>query len=264
MSVQNVEWRSPPSRLLLQEMQVHLWLTELIRPIEEVARLRTLLSEDERARADRFHFEKDRVAYTIGRGNLRKLLAQYLDVEPTAPRFTYNKYGKPVLDAASVSSSVATEDLAASLNFNVSHSGQLALYGFALDRAIGVDIEWHRDNIDPLEIAKGFFSPSENQTLNGLSTTAEHFQAFYNCWTRKEAYIKAHGMGLSLPLDSFDVTLAPGDPAQLVATRPNEEEVNQWVVDAIAVPVGYTAAIALEVDSSADTTKPLEISAFRF
>ena len=114
-----------------------------------------------------------------------------------------------------------------------------------MNRAVGVDIEWHRDSIEPLEIAKGFFSSSENETLNNLSTTAEHFQAFYNCWTRKEAYIKAHGMGLSMPLDSFDVTLAPGEPACLQATRPVQNEVNQWLIDDIPVPNGYTAAIAI-------------------
>ncbi len=270
MSEQPVEWDTPPPHLILEESQVHLWLTELVRPTDQVVHLREVLSEDERARADRFHFEKDRVAYTIGRGNLRRLLARYLEVEPTTIRFTYNKYGKPILDVASVCDPAEAGSLAASLQFNVSHSGLLALYGFTLNRAIGVDIEWHRDNISPLEIAKGFFSPSENQTLNGLSTTAEHYEAFYNCWTRKEAYIKAHGMGLSLPLDSFDVTLAPGEHAQLVATRPNADEVNQWVVDAVPAPAGYTAAIALSTTNknSPKLAKSIgdlvQLSAFRF
>lgn len=249
-------WQSPPSNPCLNNSaHIHLWLTELVRPPERLAQLRQLLSNDERARADRFHFERDRDSYTIGRGVLREVIAQYLsldsglEVGPTEIEFSYNKYGRPTLSR--LPSSVT--HLLPSFNFNVSHSGQMVLYGFALDRAIGVDIECHRDTINFLEIAKGFFSPTENQTLNSLSTAEEHMHAFYNCWTRKEAYIKAHGMGLSMPLDSFDVTLAPGAAACLEATRPDAAEVQKWMIEDVPIPAeGYTAAIALELSRQAE------------
>ncbi|MEM7127355.1 MAG: 4'-phosphopantetheinyl transferase superfamily protein [Chloroflexota bacterium] len=221
---------------------IHIWLTSLDRSVDEAEELRLLLSSDEKERADRFHFLKDKIHYTVGRSVLRQLLARYIQCDPVEIQFDYNQYGKPCL--ASVATTGAK--LPELLQFNLSHSGTLALYGFSWERSIGVDIEYMRRNVAFLDIAQGFFSPSEIQILNCQPNSQEIAKAFYNCWTRKEAYIKAHGMGLSLPLDSFDVTLAPGEAAQLLATRPDSEDAARWTLTALSVPDGYAAAIAVE------------------
>src|SRR5207237_4344548 len=125
-------------------------------------------------------------------------------------KFTYSAEGKPNLDAFHISD----------LFFNVSHSEDLAAFAFTSGHRIGVDVEMIRQSVDVDEIPRRFFSSAEQRALAGLSAT-EKYQGFFNCWTRKEAYIKALGSGLSLPLRDFDVSLLPRGPSRLVATRPD-------------------------------------------
>ena len=238
-------WQEPPVTLEMAEDEVHLWLATLKRSPDEVDEFRQLLSHDEKARADRFHFTQDKIYYTVGRGLLRRLLSRYVQIEPTQLQFGYNQYGKPHLSLTPPG--IAGQPLQL-LSFNLSHSGELALYGFSWRRAIGVDIEFMGRELEFLSIAKNFFSPAEIQVLNRQTSAQTVATAFYNCWTRKEAYIKAHGMGLSLPLDSFDVTLAPGEAAQLLATRPDASEALKWNLHDLVVPEGYAAALATEGD----------------
>lgn len=233
----NACWQ-PPSALVLAPSEVHVWLASLEQPLECVQQLRTTLSADEETRATRFYFERDRRHFIVARGILRALLACYLEAPATTLRFAYNEYGKPTLQYP---------EQRPALCFNLSHSHELALYAFAYARVIGVDIEYMRPLAigEYLELAQHFFSPDECATLGALPESARQ-QAFFNCWTRKESYIKARGSGLSIPLDSFDVSLAPGEPAALLASRDAPHTVTDWSLRALTVPPDYAAALMAE------------------
>ena len=232
-------WPVPPKKLILLENEVHLWRVSLDAPASEIQHLRTFLLEDEVHRADRFRFPKDRNHFTIARGVLRILLSRYLKLEPGHIRFEYNRYGKPALH-----SGIGPFDL----KFNLSHSGKLALYAFARCREVGIDIEDTRRRIDQAgDIAKRYFSEYENQIFQSLPEDLRR-EAFFNCWTRKEAYIKARGKGLLLPLDQFDVTLAPGEPAKLLETRDDPLGISHWTMRALNPGPEYIAALVVEGD----------------
>jgi 4'-phosphopantetheinyl transferase len=154
--------------------------------------------------------------------------------------FEYSEYGRPGL---------ATGSWAGDLDFNVSHSGGHALLGFARGRKVGLDIEKIRKDFGTGEIAERFFSEAERSALLDLPQEQKH-EAFFRCWTRKEAFIKALGEGLSHPLDQFDVSLAPSVPAQLLATRPDAKEAQRWRIWDLQAPTGYTAALVAESDLS--------------
>jgi 4'-phosphopantetheinyl transferase len=189
-----------------------------------------LLDPDELSRANRFHFEKDRKHFVVARGFLRVLLGRYLDSDPKQLKFTYGAYGKPALG----------EGL---LRFNMSHSHGLALYALTEGRDIGVDVEYMRADFTSDDIARRFFSPFEVETLCGLPAE-ERVASFFRCWTRKEAYIKATGRGLSQPLDGFDVTLGPGDSAALLRTEDGSHK--RWSMANVEVGPGYAGALAVE------------------
>jgi 4'-phosphopantetheinyl transferase len=211
--------------------EVHVWRASLERPEETVARMRRVLAEDERLRADRFRFERDRSRYIVGRALLRGLLGHYLDTAPEDLTFEYGEFDKPTLSGGPW--------------FNLSHSGSVALYAFSNAGEIGVDVE--RDDADLTRecIAERFFSPAEVSVLRSLPP-GDQPRAFLACWTRKEAFIKARGDGLSLALDSFDVTLAPDAPAALLRTAWCSEEPGRWhMQDLSNHQAGYIAAVAL-------------------
>lgn len=204
-------------------------------PASVVQCLFVLLSPDEQDRAAAFHFQKDREHFIVARGGLRSILGRYLHLDPAQLRFTYNEFGKPdVIGTA--------EDMR--LRFNLSHSNGLALYAFNLDRQIGLDIEYVKDDIGCEEIAEQFFSIREIAMLRALPSR-QRAEGFFNCWTRKEAYVKAKGEGLSLPLTEFDVSLAPGEPAMLLSAG-NPEESSRWNLKELAPWTGYAAAVAVE------------------
>src|SRR6267142_2484587 len=220
------------SPLELRADEVHVWLATLAE--HSVDSLRSLLTEDELARADRFHFAKDRNHYTVARGLLRKLLASYLVAEPAELRFSYAEKGKPAL----------LESQRHSLNFNLAHSNGMAIFAFALGREVGIDLEFIRDDLADEKIAERFFSQSEIETLTKLPLELRK-RAFFDCWTRKEAYIKARGEGLSMPLDEFDVSLAPGAEAALLRNHKEPGEVMRWSMQSLAVPAGFVAALVV-------------------
>ena len=182
----------------------------------------------------RFRFEKDRRRYLIGRGGLRTLLGRYLDLAPQDLRFETAAAGKPHLASGQ-----------RRLQFNLAHSGEYVLIAIADGRAVGIDVEEIRDDFDAGELAAHFFSPGEQRDLEMLTGRAR-IEAFFECWTRKEAYVKARGEGLSLPLDQFDVSLRPGEPARLIATRPDPAEARRWQLSGLDVADGYKAALAVE------------------
>ena len=225
-------WSPAPTSLSLLSEEVHVWRTRLEQPLElQESYLRTL-AEDERVRANRFHFDQHRRHFVVARGFLRALLARYLDTTPEAVRFAYGPYGKPVLEGES------------SLRFNASHSGDWAVYAFVQDHEVGIDVEEIKEDFGTEGIAERFFSTGEVQTLNALPE-AEKPAAFFRCWTRKEAYIKAIGSGLSHPLDSFDVTLAPGEPAALLRSEREPVSLARWSLFNLDVAEGYAAALAV-------------------
>ena len=182
----------------------------------------------------RFRFEKDRRRYLIGRGGLRTLLGRYLDLAPQDLRFETAAAGKPHLASGQ-----------GELQFNMAHSGEFVLIAIAEGRKVGIDVEEIRDDFDAGELAAHFFSPGEQRDLETL-TGCIKIEAFFECWTRKEAYVKARGEGLSLPLDQFDVSLRPGEPARLIATRPDPAEARRWQLSGLDVADGYKAALAVE------------------
>jgi 4'-phosphopantetheinyl transferase len=223
--------------------QVHVWRVPLNQNPTRISELRTVLSPDERARADRFHFEKDRIQFIEARAALRLLLSQYLNVHPAELTFSFGEQGKPAL---------ANGHSNNGLRFNLSRRDGLALIAITRGREIGVDLELVRVDLPLFEMAEVSFSESELATLRSLP---ENLQAagFYNCWTRKEAYIKARGEGFSFPLKQFDVSLTPGAEAKLLNVRTStsrtasdKSETNRWTLHDLTVGPGYVAALAFE------------------
>jgi 4'-phosphopantetheinyl transferase len=216
--------------------EIHVWQRSLECNPDELESCRRLLSPDETERAARFRFTQDRVEFIVARGTLRALLKSYLGRPHDSLQFIYSQFGKPEL----------AETLEQQrIEFNVSHSGGVALLAFARDRRIGIDIEQVRRDFSTLEISERFFSEAERDALRQLPLE-QRPEAFFRCWARKEAFIKALGEGLSHPLDSFDVSLMPGEPAQLLATRPDDEVAKRWAMWEMSVPKGYAAALAAE------------------
>jgi 4'-phosphopantetheinyl transferase len=230
-------WRPAPITLSLENDEVHVWQANLDRNQSEVDDFLCMLSIDERARADRFHFPKDRDHFIIARGVLRNILGLYLNRDPASLSFQYSSHGKPFL---------APVTLPDAISFNLSHSNGTALYAMTRSREVGVDVEFIRTGPQGDQIAERFFSPQEVAALHALPPASQRY-AFFLCWTRKEAYIKARGEGLSMPLDRFDVSLVPGEPAELLATRPDVLEADRWSLRNLTIEEpGYAAAVAVE------------------
>jgi 4'-phosphopantetheinyl transferase len=232
-----ISWQPPTDPMVFGLDDVHVWRVYLDRNMPYVHRMREILSADEKSRADRFYFEKDRDHFIMARGMLRVILSGYLDQEPSKLRFNYNPFGKPTLAGTS------GEEM---LSFNVSHSDGLSLYAVTRGRMIGIDIERIRRDFSCEQIAKQYFSPLENVMLFALPKGHVREKAFFSCWTRKEAYIKAKGEGLSHPLDKFEVSLGPGKPAKLIKHYEFPQEVNRWLLKEIHPAQGYVASLAVE------------------
>lgn len=195
-----------------------------------------ILSQDEQIRAKYFKFERDRKRFIVGRGLLRVILSRYLDMSPEQLLFCYGNHGKPRL------ADIYDRDVPL---FNLSHSHGYAIYAITYGRELGVDLEYIRFIPDADQVAKMFFSPLENFIYSSLPPN-KRIEAFFNCWTRKEAYIKARGDGFSHFLDQFDVSLTPGEPAQLLNANDDPEKVLKWSLRELIPVEGYKAAIAIE------------------
>ena len=236
-------WHTPPKQLLLPMDEAHVWRASLHQPEAVFQLLQKTLSADEVERAARFHFERDRRRYIIGRGILRAILAGYLNRPPGDIQFSYGPQNKPALAAASPKNNLSRKRTY--LQFNLSHSHDQALYAFARRREVGVDLEQLRPLPDRDDIAGRFFSARENTIFQALPPLQRE-EGFFNCWTRKEAYIKALGDGLAHPLGDFDVTLRPGEPAVLLAVKRSPDEVSRWSMRALTPFPGYVAALVVE------------------
>ncbi|MEM7354922.1 MAG: 4'-phosphopantetheinyl transferase superfamily protein [Acidobacteriota bacterium] len=227
---------APESRPGFKEVQ--LWRVDLRPPEAQVEACRRLLTAEEIARAERFHFDRHRRRFLVRRGALRRLIGAYLGCEPTAVRFEEGEKGKPFVHQAGVAP-------ADRLQFNLSDSKDLALYAFTRGAELGVDVEILRPMPDALGIAEHFFSDEERQDLRRVPE-ADVPKAFFNCWTRKEAYIKAIGEGLSEPLDRFSVTLQLADPARFIHLGGDRQRAAAWTLHHLVPEPGAVGALALE------------------
>ncbi len=221
--------------LALPKDEVQLWRVDLEAIRGDETRWQGVLSPDEKTRAARFHFHRDRQLYVASRAMLRTILAAYLTSNPADLSFSYSQKEKP---------SLAGTQAASGLAFNVSHSGGVGLYAFTLQREIGVDVEVIRRDFDVEPMAQRFFSAHEQTQLAALPKE-ERVDAFFRCWTRKEAFLKATGDGLSLPLNQFDVSLEPLQTSLLLATRPDSAEADRWFLREVPGGIGYNAALCV-------------------
>jgi 4'-phosphopantetheinyl transferase len=193
-----------------------------------------ILSEDERARARRFRFDRDRTRFVHAHAALRRVLGRYTGCDPAGIVFTTGEHGKPAL----------YPDLSRPpLHFNLSHSRHLAAVAVARDREVGVDIQHTRERFSVRDIIESCFSAGEADALRRVPEP-ERQSAFYRCWTRKEAVLKAIGTGLTTPLNAFEVSV-DGVP-RIVRTAWDPDEARRWTLADLDVPDGYAAAVATE------------------
>lgn len=226
-------WIKPPPKLSLSRGEVHLWKVDLLKPPRPFHYYKDIISEAEATRAARFYFEKDQRQFIVGRASLRELLGQYLTQEPRSIQFTFSEFGKPFFPNIQ------------ELQFNISHSGGLALMGFTIQAQIGVDLEKIKPKLEIEQIASRFFAEKEKNTLLQLPVDRQAV-SFYQCWTSKEAFIKAHGQGLSLPLDQFEVEVHPDQPAALKAVHWEPKLVDSWDLHGFIPAENFVGAVVCD------------------
>ena len=227
-------WRKGPLCPAFWQNEVHVWKVDLSVPWSELHD--KAMAATDRQQAMRFRFALDRHRFSVARASLRMILSRYLNRNPATIDFERGAHGKPHL---------ADSDDNRGLRFNVSHSNQLALIAVARDREVGIDIEFRKDDFGTYEVADRFFSAAEINQLKSVSDELR-VEAFFNCWTRKEAYIKARGEGLSMPLDEFEVSLVPGTSAELISNVREPQEVERWRFEDLYAAPGFAAALAVE------------------
>jgi len=229
-------WQTSAAHPTLASHQLHIWRAPLHLSDGQLATGRRLLSAEETVRADRFYFERDRQRFIVARSTLRRLLGAYLQADPARIELANGPRGKPA---------VVYPPEGHSLEFNLSHTADLAVYAFALGHQVGVDVEAHRPLDNLRQLAGTVFSPHELAMLDSLPPTQQR-SAFYACWTRKEAFIKAIGEGLYFPLDHFDVSLAPDEPARLLRVQGDPAALQRWQMAAFDPGAGFSGAVVFE------------------
>jgi 4'-phosphopantetheinyl transferase len=225
-----LKWPTSGVRRTIVPDEVHVWAWALEPAVADLAAHIEILDQQERERMQRFHFAPDRARYAVAHANLRRILGAYLDQPAAGLRFHAKGFGKPELHPSKPSSS---------LHFSLSHSRSIAVLAVSNGQPVGVDVEEVRP-IEP-EVADMHFSTSERSQLNQLQGDAWPL-GFYRCWTRKEAILKAEGVGLSRPLDSFDVSLLPGETAKLMGTRKDFSYL--WTLHDLLPSEGTIGAVA--------------------
>jgi 4'-phosphopantetheinyl transferase len=233
----------------LADGTIHLWSVDLALPPNAVATMRRRLPEPERRRADRFRFERHRRRFTVRRWRLRQLLAAYRGLAPEEIRFVYGERDKPALDPD-------LDDPAAPLSFNLSDSGDLAVFAFSHGLELGVDVEILRPMRDARKLAERFFADGERAVLRTVADDRLS-EAFFLCWTRKEAYVKAIGEGLAEPLGNFCVSFFPPEPARFLHIGGSEHEAAAWTLSGFAPAPGAVGALAYR-------SKPLTVLPYRW
>ncbi|HUG34074.1 MAG TPA: 4'-phosphopantetheinyl transferase superfamily protein [Anaerolineales bacterium] len=228
-------WSLHPEDWDVQLHQVDIWRIHLNLSIDPVKPHESVLSAEETQRAAGFHFPRDRNRFILAHRAMREILAQYLNCRPEQLDFSTNEYGKPSLSDRN-------------LQFNLSHSGTFALLAVSPLHKVGIDVEQARLEVEIESLGRRFFSQSEYSELM-VVPREQRVAAFYRYWTLKEAYIKAQGLGLSLPLDSFDVSLTSKKSVNLKATRPDPNEAYRWTLLSLEVDPDYAGAVAVENNS---------------
>lgn len=238
MRESNEAWLLPPSEPGLAPGEIHVWRVGLDCPPSKLENYRQILSEDELKRAARFYFERDWRRFIVGRAILRNILGLYLKEDPASLKFEYGPQGKPALAAASRTGENHLE-------FNLSNSHELALVAVTYNHRLGIDIEYPKENVAIAELVRRFFAPSEITALRNLPSQQQP-EAFYNAWTRKEAYLKACGGGISIGLDRVEVSFLPGQPARILVIGNDQQDAARWSLEALFPRPGYVAALAVE------------------
>jgi len=236
MNMDPIHWQTTQSAPPLEPDEVHVWRVFLDWPQAMLHQALSILSPEEKKRAERFVLDLHRSQFIVSHAALRHILSRYINQPAAVINFTQGTHGKPYL-------------LQPDVQFNMSDSKQLALYAITKNREVGIDIEWMRPDIDRMGIAKRFFALQEQQQLRALPQ-AQQLTGFYQCWARKEAYIKVIGQGLSFPLANFSVSLQPDGFNNLLSVNDDTEEVKRWSLGSIAVAEGYAAALAVEGEIS--------------
>ena len=230
MDITKVEWTITSQPPNLNGEEVHVWRIDLSDIAEAMPKLSQLLSSDEQQKASRYHFEKDRNNFTIRRAVLRKVLSLYMDVTPAELHFIYNNFDKPALEADT------------SIRFNASSSRGIGIVAIVLDTRIGIDIEFLDASFSKLEIAEKYFSTDEVRAIGDLQSELRT-AAFFDCWTKKEAYVKAVGDGMSHPLPNLAISSEKPGSFSIAATS---EEEKGWTVKSFIPEENYIASVAYE------------------
>lgn len=234
--ISSQQWGAPPLLLPLSDDEVHLWRATLDQPPGCRRWLLAMLSQEERMRAEDFYFVRDRERFIVRRGVLRSILGAYLRIPPAQLLFEYGYHGKPALQG---------QPGVTPLQFNVSHAEGLGMYAVSRGRALGVDLERVRPILNLEQITARRFTPEEHAQLIALPPEQQP-QGFFRCWTSKEAYVKARGEGLSIPLDRFMVAVQPDQPMALLATSEGPAETARWTLHEVLVAPEYVASVAVE------------------
>ena len=234
--METIVWADPPASAALPAGEIHLWRAALAQTDEVAQRLVRVLSDDEQRRAHGFHSERDRRAFCVGRGVLRMLLGRYLGIAPTRVKFEYGRWGKPRL-AGTLGKS--------GLRFNAAHSDGLFLCAFTLEQEIGIDLERVVPVPEMLQIAEVAFSPAEHAALCALPAKART-QAFFDCWTRREAWLKARGAGMAGPRDPSAEQPVMGERRGDAGLLSQGGAEDRWSVHAFTPAPQYVAALAVE------------------
>jgi 4'-phosphopantetheinyl transferase len=227
------------------------WRVDLEQPDEVVAALATVLADDERERASRFVFPRDRRRFTVTRACLRVLVARCCGARAAAIRFVYSAHGKPALAPAASAPPV---------HFNVSHAADLALIALTRDAPLGIDVEAVRPLPDLLAIASRFFTAGETETIV-TAPPQDRELAFFLCWTRKEAFSKALGDGLSLALDRYRVACRPGEPARILEIDGSAAAGAEWSVYDLRPAPGFVGAAVMRGAARPLSLHPLDVGA---
>jgi 4'-phosphopantetheinyl transferase len=219
---------------LLPPNEIHLWfvLTNEIEDAALISAYQALMTKEELAKAERFHFEKDRHQHIITRALVRTILSRYADINPADWRFSKNKYGRPEILGNST------------LRFNLSHTDGLIACAVVVKQDIGVDVENKGRKSGGVDIAKRFFSTQEVQDLNAVPESQKR-ERFFDYWTLKESYIKARGMGLSLPLNQFSFHLSDNKPVRISFNPELQDNPNLWQFWTLQPTLEHKLAISL-------------------
>lgn len=227
-----IKWNFPYKKIILFSNEVHIWRARLSFTTQQLNTFFSFLTNDEKDRALKFSFKSDIHKFIISRAILRLIISRYLNLYPSEIVFFQNYYGKPFV-------------VNQNLRFNVSHSNEYAVFAFTESKTVGIDIEFIREGFDEIEIAERFFSPKEIMELKSIPPFLRK-KAFFNCWTRKEAFIKAKGTGLSTPLDSFDVAITPETLYKPICINQYDGDIGDLILYNLNIAKGYSSALVTQ------------------